>query len=211
MSTSPAFESSFLASQPGEGAPTGGPARPALRYRHRAHALAREREYRLSTRTLRWHDAARPDRGVGQLALAQLERVQLGSEPMGRGGRRYVLRLVPRRGPALVIGSDSARGFHARQPQDAAYRRFVRTLLAAARQAQPRLLVQALPEPALGGLMAPALGLVVAAALGMLQGPAAAVGSFALVTPAAHLLARWWRLQQPALPLGASLPRELLP
>ena len=71
--------------------------------------------------------------------------------------------------------------------------------------------MQALPEPALGGLVAPAMGLVAAAALGLLQGPAAALAGFALATPATQLLARWWRLQRPALPLGTNPPRELLP
>jgi hypothetical protein len=211
VSTSPGFESSFLASQPGEGTPTGGPLRPPLRYRHRAHALAREREYRLGARSLRWHDAERPDRGLGQLAWSQLEAVQLGSEPAGGGRRRYLIRLVPRRGPALELASDSAHGGLSRRPQDAAYRRFVRNLLVAARQAQPRLRVQALPEPALGGMLGPVAGLTVAAALGMLHGPGAALAAFALATPAAQLLARWWRLQRPAASLGTNLPRELLP
>lgn len=202
--------SSFAPSQPHDG---GAPARPGgVRYRQRRHAWSAEREYRVGTHTLRWHDAADPARGVGQLPLRQLAAMRLeilsGSGPT----RRCRLTLVPRgSGAPLVIDSDSAEGWLARRPQAEAYRRFVRTLHAAALQAQPQLRVECAPAPWLAGLGPPLLSLATAATLGLVQGPIAAVAGLVLAWPLAELAARWHQGRRGATLKGWSLPRHLLP
>jgi hypothetical protein len=204
--------SAFSPSQPPSSSPEGGTRTAGVRYRHRAHALATEREYRIGAHTLRWHDAARPDRGTGQLALRQIAALRI--EVLGGAGptRRCRLTLVPRgNGAPIVIHSDSAEGWLGRRAQPEAYRRFVRTLHAAALQAQPLLRVEAAPSPRLAGLGAPLLALISAAALGLAHGPLPALAGFALSWPLAALAARWHQARRAApLPRGA-LPRHLLP
>jgi hypothetical protein len=183
----------------------------SVRYRHRRHALALAREYRVGTHTLRWDDPTQPGRGAGQLALAQIALMRLQSLPGSHGTRRCRLTLQPHRGAAIVIDSDSAEGWFGRQSQAEGFRRFVRTLHAAALQVQPALRVEATPPPPLGGLVPGLLALTAAAALGMSRGPGWAVAALLLSWPLAAWAGRWQqaRRAQP-LPRG-SLPRQLLP
>jgi hypothetical protein len=213
------FSSGFSSSRPSAFAPSqppgpGGrtPVRGGgVRYRHRAHALAREREYRVGTHTLRWHDAAHPERGTGQMAYTQIAAMRL--EALGGQGaaKRCRLTLRPRVGPPVVIDSDSAEGWFGRRAQAEAYRRFVRTLHAAALQVQPQLRLEAPPAPRLAGLGPALLALGTAATLGVVQGPLPALAGLALVWPLAQWAGRWQQGRRAAaLPRG-TLPRHLLP
>lgn len=100
------FASGFSSSRPSAFVPLqppgpGGraPARGGgVRYRHRAHALAPEREYRVGTHPLRWHDAARPERGAGQLACRQIAALRLETLSGHGDSRPCRLTLRPRGG-----------------------------------------------------------------------------------------------------------------
>lgn len=210
--------SGFAASQPSSFAPSRPPAGAegraggGVRYRHRPHPLAREREYRVGVHTLRWHDAGRPEQGAGQLALAQIAAMRLELLAAGAHGRRCRLVLRPRGGGApITIDSDSADGWFRRRPQAEAYRRFVRTLHAAALKAQPQLRLEAPPPPPLAGLGAPLLALLTAATLGLTRGPLWALAGFALAWPLAQGLARWQHGRRAAALPRQVLPRQLLP
>lgn len=213
------FASGFASSRPSGFAPSqppgpGGraPARGGgVRYRHRAHALALEREYRVGTHSLRWHDAGRPERGAGQLAYAQIAALRLETLSGHGASRRCRLTLRPRQGAPVIIDSDSAEGWFGRRAQAEAYRRFVRTLHAAALQVQPLLRLEAPPAPRLAGLGPALMALGTAAALGVMQGPLPAMAALALVWPLAQWAGRWQQGRRAAaLPRGA-LPRHLLP
>lgn len=203
--------SSFQPSQPaGTGTQAPGRSR-GVGYRHRPHALAAEREYRVGTQSLRWHAVAQPGRSAGQLALSQLTAMRLEAWPGSGATRRCRMTLLRRAGEPIVIDSDSAQGWLGRQPQGQTYRRFVRTLHAAALEANPQLRLETPPPPRLAGLGPPLLALSIAAALGLTQGPALAATGLALVWPLAHWVGRWQRGRQSTpLPRGA-LPRHLLP
>jgi hypothetical protein len=180
-------------------------------YRHRPHALAAEREYRLGTQSLRWHAATQPERGKGQLALSQVTAMRLEALPGSGASRRCRVTLLRRTGAPIVIDSDSAEGWWGRRAQGETYRRFVRALHAAALEANPQLRLETPPPPRFAGLGAPLLALSTAALLGFTQGPASAVIGLAVVWPLAHGVGRWQHGRKAtALPRGA-LPRHLLP
>lgn len=202
--TLPPFQDSLDAA----GAPTTrspGGAR-EVRFRHRPHPLAPEREYRVGSRALRWHNADDPGRGAGELPYSRLARLRLQG-----GGGVYHLVLVPHRGGVLRLGSRSASGWLGQDDRREPYRRFVRALHAAALQAQPGLAVEAAgtaPPPGLAVGVLLALGAAVG--LGTLGGTAWALAGSAAVL--LGLLA--WRQRAdraPAAPVRGALPRSLLP
>ncbi len=177
-----------------------------VRYRHRPHRLAREREYRVSARGLRWHDAGAPGSGTGDLPFARLARLRLLRRPGPHGRTVYGLVLKPHRGAGLRVSSWSG-------PEDRgeSYRRFVRALHAAALQAQPALRVEVEPPAGAGWQGTAALALLLAGtgwlALGA-AGVVAGVLGAGLLSPG---LRRWQASRQPGAPLHGSLPRHLLP
>jgi hypothetical protein len=203
--------SAFEPSQPAAAGPHASARSGGVRYRHRPHALAAEREYSVGTQTLRWHDAAQTGRGTGQLAYAQIVAMRLETLPGSGATRRCRLTLLRRTGAPVVVDSDSAEGWWGRRSQGEAYRRFVRTLHAAALQVQPQLRLEAPPPPRLAGLGPALVALSTAVMLGVTKGPALALVGLALVWPLAHGVGRWQHSRRAtALPRGA-LPRHLLP
>lgn len=177
-----------------------------VRYRQRPHRLAREREYRVGARGLRWHDRGAPGQGAGELPFARLAGLRLLREPGPRGRPAYAVLLLPHRGRALRVGSWSGD-----EDRGESYRRFVRALHAAALQAQPALRVEA-AAAADPGWRAPALLALACTGTGALAlglpGAAAGLVLAVLLSPG---LRRWQAGRSQGEPVQGPLPRRLLP
>ncbi len=177
-----------------------------VRYRQRTSRLSREREYRVSARGLRWHDAGSPGQGAGELPFTRLAGLRLLREAGPRGRPVFAVLLLPHRGPALRVSSWSGT-----EDRGEAYRRFVRALHAAALQAQPALRVDSL-APGAGHWRTPAMAALLCAGAGawVLGAPGAAAGllSAGLLSPG---LRRWQAGRGPGNPVRGGLPRQWLP
>lgn len=177
-----------------------------VRYRQRPHRLAREREYRVGARSLRWHDQGAPGQGAGELPYARLAGLRLLREPGPRGRPVFAVLLLPHRGAPVRVSSWSGQ-----EDRGEAYRRFVRALHAAAQQAQPALRVETAASTG-GGWGAPALLAALCTGTGALAlgaaGAAAGLLSAGLLSPG---LRRWQAARQPGEPVRGGLPRQMLP